>query len=215
MVEPQTDVRPAVAESPGSRGRDRRHRSPWWSARQSWSAVIFLEPLIVGGVLLIVAGLFVFRRQFFNWTTMLFVLAAVVMFIPIRRYALPIEVGFALEPYRVLITGLLIALAVSLIRHGTSRWKPVVWGWPIAIFLWTMFASLMVNAVYRHLLGSVHRGLLEHLPAGVPPLGHRADPADALDREGDDDPSQLLRLRRSDRRDSSRSSSASHVATSF
>ncbi|HBS75189.1 MAG TPA: hypothetical protein DEB55_12495 [Microbacterium sp.] len=110
-------------------------------------AVLFLDPLIIGGVLLVVAGLFVVRRGFFNWTTMLFVLTAVVLFVPIRRYALPIQVGFALEPYRVLIAGLLIALAVSIFRRGASSLKPVVWGWPIAIFLWAMFASLMVNAV--------------------------------------------------------------------
>jgi len=157
MVEPQTDARPAV----------RNHRARDVAIQVIIAvvvgaavlvAVLFLDPLIVGGVLLIVAGLFVFRRQFFNWTTMLFVLAAVVMFIPIRRYALPIEVGFALEPYRVLIAGLLIALAVSLIRHGTSRWKPVVWGWPIAIFLWTMFASLMINAVAITSAGGMNGG---------------------------------------------------------
>jgi O-antigen ligase len=146
MVDPQTDVRPPAARR-GARDVVIQVLIALAVGVIVIAAVLFLEPLIVGGVLLVVAGLFVFRRQFFNWTTMLFVLAAVIMFIPIRRYALPIQVGFALEPYRVLITGLLIALAVSLIRNGKSKWKPVVWGWPIAIFLWTMFASLMVNAV--------------------------------------------------------------------
>jgi hypothetical protein len=110
-------------------------------------AVLFLDPLIVGGVLLVVCGLYVFRRQVFNWTSMLFVLTAVILFIPIRRYALPIPVGFALEPYRVTIALLLVALAVTLLVRGSGFWKPIVWGWPIAIFLWTAFASLMVNAV--------------------------------------------------------------------
>lgn len=110
-------------------------------------AVLFAEPVVIGGVLLVVCGLIVFRRQFFNWTTMLFLTAAVVLFIPIRRYALPIEVGFALEPYRVLIAGLLVAAAVAFIGRGRGRWKPTVWGWPVAIFLWTMFASLMINSV--------------------------------------------------------------------
>ncbi|MCR2808882.1 MULTISPECIES: O-antigen ligase family protein [unclassified Microbacterium] len=110
-------------------------------------AVLFLEPLLVGGVLLVAGGLYVFRRVVFNWTTMLFVLTAVILFVPIRRYALPIQVGFALEPYRVVIAALLIALAVTVFLRGTRDWKPVVWGWPIAIALWTAFASLMVNAV--------------------------------------------------------------------
>ncbi len=157
MVEPQTDVR--------SRAQKHRARDVTVDiliavvvGAAVVVAVIFLEPLLVGGALLVLSGLFVFRRQFFNWTTMLFVLAAVIMFVPIRRYALPIEVGFALEPYRVLITGLLIALAVSLIRNGTSKWKPVVWGWPIAIFLWAMFASLMINAVAITSAGGIGGG---------------------------------------------------------
>lgn len=110
-------------------------------------AVLFLDPLIVGGVLLVAAGLFVFRRQVFDWTTMLFVLTAVILFVPIRRYALPIPVGFALEPYRVVIAALLIALAIRMVRRGVSSWKPVVWGWPLAIFLFAMYFSLMANAV--------------------------------------------------------------------
>ncbi|KAA9132913.1 O-antigen ligase family protein [Microbacterium caowuchunii] len=111
------------------------------------AAVLFADPLLVGGALLGAGGVFLFRRQLFDWTTMLFVLTLVVMLVPIRRYALPIPVGFALEPYRVLILGLLIALAVRLIRRGASTMRPVLWGWPIAIFLWTMFFSIMVNAV--------------------------------------------------------------------
>jgi hypothetical protein len=110
-------------------------------------AVLFLEPIVVGGVLLVVCGLFIFRRQVFTWTTMMFVLTAVVLFIPIRRYALPIPIGFALEPYRLLIAGLIAALAISVMLRGSAGWKPVVWGWPIAIFLWTAFFSIMVNSV--------------------------------------------------------------------
>lgn len=111
------------------------------------AAVLFLDPLIVGGILLVVAGLYVVRRQFFNWTTMLFVLTGVILFVPIRRFALPIPVGFALEPYRVLIAGLLVALLIWGVRTGGRGFQPVVWGWPIAIFLWCAFASLMINAV--------------------------------------------------------------------
>ena len=111
------------------------------------AAIIFLDPLMAGGVLLTVSAVYLLRRRIFTWTSMLFLLGAVVMFIPIRRYALPIQVGFALEPFRVVIAGLLIALAVAALASPSFRWKPVVWGWPIAIFLWTMLASLMFNGV--------------------------------------------------------------------
>lgn len=76
-------------------------------------AVIFLDPMIAGGVLLIAAAAYVFRGIVFRWSSMLLVLAGVVMFVPIRRYALPIDVGFALEPYRVLISVLLVAIVIG------------------------------------------------------------------------------------------------------
>ncbi|QAY74685.1 O-antigen ligase family protein [Agromyces protaetiae] len=107
--------------------------------------VVFLDPLVFGGVLIAVAGLYVFHRVVLSWTAMLFVLVGVVLFIPIRRYALPIPVGFALEPYRVVIAGLLVALILAFFLRDTRERKPVVWGWPIAIFLWTMLASLLFN----------------------------------------------------------------------
>lgn len=147
---------------------------PSGGARRSWTvidvllgllvgaiaiaAVVFGEPVVIGGVLLVVCGLAVFRRQFFNWTTMLFLLAGVILFIPIRRYALPIEVGFALEPYRVLISGLIVAMGVALLARRGKGFAPNLWGWPVAIFLWTMFASLMINSVVLTESGAILGG---------------------------------------------------------
>jgi hypothetical protein len=111
------------------------------------ASIVLLDPLIAGGMLLTLSAVFILRRFIFTWTSMLFLLGAVVMFIPIRRYALPIQVGFALEPFRAVIAGLLVALAIAAFASRSFRWKPVVWGWPIAIFLWTMLASLMFNGV--------------------------------------------------------------------
>lgn len=110
-------------------------------------AVAFLPPLIAGGVLLVGSALFLLRRWVFNWTTMLFLFAAVILFIPIRRYALPVSIGFELEPYRVAIVVLLIAIAIAAANQRKFPWQPVLWGWPIAIFLWCCLASMMFNAV--------------------------------------------------------------------
>lgn len=110
-------------------------------------AVVFVDPLSVGGILLVASATFLLRRWIFNRTSMMVLLAAVILFVPIRRYALPANVGIELEPYRVLIVILLTAVAVAATNRARSPWQPVVWGWPIAIFLWTMLASLMINAV--------------------------------------------------------------------
>lgn len=125
----------------------------------SIAAIAVLEPLFAGGVLLTASALFLARRLVFTWTSMLFLLGAIVMFIPIRRYALPIEVGFALEPFRVIIVGLLVALAVASVTTRSFQWKPVLWGWPVAIFFWTLLASLMFNAVPLVSTGLIVAGL--------------------------------------------------------
>jgi hypothetical protein len=109
-------------------------------------SVLLMPPLAAGGLLLTVAVLYLARRTAFNWTTMLFVLAAVIMFIPIRRYALPIPLPFALEPYRLLIVVLIVALVVALVIDPAFHWRPVVFGWAFAIFLATQVLSIAVNA---------------------------------------------------------------------
>lgn len=121
-------------------------------------AVVLIDPLIAGGVLLLCGASYVFRGVIARRTSMLVVFAAVIMFVPIRRYALPIDVGFALEPYRLLIVALVVAVTVGLMT-GRLVWKPVVWGWPIAFFLWLMYASLMFNVVQATASGTISGGL--------------------------------------------------------
>ncbi len=126
--------------------------------------VVFLDPLVFGGLLITVAGLYVFHRVVLSWTAMLFVLVGgIVLFIPIRRYALPIPVGFALEPYRVVIAGLLIALVIAFFLRDTRERKRVLWTWPVAIFLWTMLASLLFNVTSLVESGLVQAGGFSNL----------------------------------------------------
>ena len=121
-------------------------------------AVVFLNPLAVGGIILMASATFLLRRWIFNWTSMMVFLTAVILFIPIRRYALPVKIGVQLEPYRLLIVILLVAIAVAATNRSRFPWKPVVWGWPIAIFLWAMLASLMFNAVTLTESGAIMGG---------------------------------------------------------
>src|SRR5687767_15777608 len=53
-----------------------------------------------GGLLL--AAVLV-RRPYIRWETILVVLVLVILFIPIRRYTMPGDLPFQLEPYRVLV----------------------------------------------------------------------------------------------------------------
>ncbi|GAA1467017.1 O-antigen ligase family protein [Microbacterium thalassium] len=109
------------------------------------ASVLLLPPLIAGAVLLTVALLYLARRLVFSWIGGLTILVAVVMFIPVRRYSLPIPLPFALEPYRVVLILLLIAVLGALVLDRTRRWQPVAFGWPIGIFVGTLMLSVIVN----------------------------------------------------------------------
>lgn len=123
------------------------------------AAVVFLDPLIAGGLLLALAAVLVWRRRIFRWSTGLFLLAAVIMFIPIRRFALPVPLPFALEPYRMMIAALLVALAIAVLAGKLRSWRPVVWSWSIAIFLLALWISVMANAVPLTVAGLVEGGI--------------------------------------------------------
>ncbi|KJL40340.1 O-antigen ligase family protein [Microbacterium trichothecenolyticum] len=109
------------------------------------AAAVLLPPLIGGALLLTVALLYLARRIVFSWVGGLGILVAVVMFIPVRRYALPIPLPFQLEPYRVVLILLLLAVAVALVLDRGRRWQPVAFGWPIGIFVATLVISIPAN----------------------------------------------------------------------
>lgn len=103
--------------------------------------VLFLPPIIAGGVMIGVAIVYLARRLIFSWVGGLALLVGVVMFIPVRRWALPIPLPFALEPYRVIIVLLVLVILAALLLDKTRKWQPVAFGWAIGIF----FASLVIS----------------------------------------------------------------------
>lgn len=130
------------------------------------AAVIFLPPLYVGAVLLVASLIFLLRGVLFTWPAMLLLLAACIMFIPARRYALPIPLPFALEPYRVMIFVILIALAIAFLGDRTRRWRPIAFGWPLGIFLATLLVSFIANGTRL-----VEEGLVQTSLSGFFQLG--------------------------------------------
>ncbi|KQM82788.1 O-antigen ligase [Agromyces sp. Leaf222] len=111
----------------------------------SLTAVLLLPPLMAAAAIGSIAALVLLRRFIFTWTAMIIGLAAVIMLVPARRYAIPIPLPFQLEPYRLVLGIVIIALVVSLILKPEVRWRPVAFGWPIGIFLVTIAVSFVVN----------------------------------------------------------------------
>lgn len=109
------------------------------------AAVILLPPIAAGAALLGITVVVLLRRILFTWPALLFLLAATIMFIPARRYALPIPLPFALEAYRLMIFIAIAAVGLSFLFDRSRRWRPVAFGWPLGIFLATLLVSFIAN----------------------------------------------------------------------
>lgn len=108
-------------------------------------AAFALPPGLAGGVLVLVLGVYALRRVLFSWPTALSILVVFIMIVPIRRYSLPIPLPFALEPYRAFLVVLIVVMLLSLLIDQKPAWRPVAFGWPIAIFMLTLWISEVAN----------------------------------------------------------------------
>ena len=95
----------------------------------------FVVPLVL------VAG----QRVFLAWQTLLGVVIAVILFIPIRRYTLGGGLPFELEPYRVLIAIVLGCWLLALAADPKVRWRATGFGAPIAVLMVAILCSLALN----------------------------------------------------------------------
>ncbi|ANJ26287.1 O-antigen ligase family protein [Agromyces aureus] len=138
-------VADAVSEAQGTPSRRRVVIAAAVLAVVALAAVLLMPPLIAAAAIGFTAVLVLLRRFVFTWSAMIIGLAAVIMLVPARRYAIPIPLPFQLEPYRLVLGIVLVALVVSLILKPEVRWRPVAFGWPIGIFLTTIAVSFVIN----------------------------------------------------------------------
>jgi hypothetical protein len=167
---------PAVDETSSSGGRPGAARPARPSRRRvitaavvlavaTIAAVVLLPPLVAGAALGILALLVLLRRSVFTWSAAIVALTVVIMFVPARRYAIPIPLPFQLEPYRLVLVIVLVALIVALLVNPEVRWRPVAFGWPIAILLVTVLVSFVANGMRL-----ANEGLVETALGGITQL---------------------------------------------
>jgi polysaccharide biosynthesis protein PslJ len=102
-----------------------------------------VKPLL--GLTVLISAFLVYHRMLLAWRALLTATIAIILFIPIRRYALPGHLPFQLEPYRLLIAfvvvlwigALLIDPRVRLIRSNIDR--------PMAAIFLVAVASIGAN----------------------------------------------------------------------
>ena len=109
------------------------------------AAAAYLPTPVVGGVLAMVAIATIGRRALTSWTGLLVVLVAIILFVPVRRFKLPIPLPFALEPYRAIIVVLTLAVIISLLVDPRFSWRRTGFGSVIGILLAGMTLSVATN----------------------------------------------------------------------
>ncbi len=85
------------------------------------------------------------RSLAIGWQRLLAALILIILFIPIRRYALPANLPFQLEPYRVFVGVLLLGWCASLLVDRRTRIRRTGLEAPLALVVGTVFASVAAN----------------------------------------------------------------------
>ena len=80
-----------------------------------------------------------------QWRFVLAALLAVILFIPIRRYTMPGNLPFELEPYRLLVALVLGAWVLSLLADPRVRFHRTTFEGPLFLILLAAIGSVLVN----------------------------------------------------------------------
>ena len=79
------------------------------------------------------------------WRWMLAAIVLVVLLIPIRRYSLPGQLPFELEPYRLLVAVVVVCWATALLVDRRVRARATGLEAPLALFAVALFGSVLAN----------------------------------------------------------------------
>ena len=85
------------------------------------------------------------RPGFIGWPQILGVLVLLIMFVPIRRYTLPGDLPFELEPYRIYIAVIIVGWCASLLVDRRTRLRRTGFEGPLIVIVGAMMASILAN----------------------------------------------------------------------
>jgi hypothetical protein len=128
-------------------------RGPLVAAAITIGAILALAAAEVQGVRLtallpavaIVVAAAVSYRSLFTWRALISLIVLVILFIPIKRYALPAGLPFQLEPYRIVVGLVCVAWLTSLLIDPTVRARKSPLDRPIQAYVLVVFLSLLAN----------------------------------------------------------------------
>jgi polysaccharide biosynthesis protein PslJ len=82
---------------------------------------------------------------FVGWPRILGALILVILFIPIRRYSLPGNLPFELEPYRLFVAALMLGWFASLLADPRSRLRKTGFEGPLLLIVGSALGSIAAN----------------------------------------------------------------------
>ena len=85
------------------------------------------------------------RPVYVGWPRLLAALILVILFIPIRRYSLPGNLPFELEPYRLLVILLLVGWGASLLVDPRTTFRRTGFDGPLILIFVAIVGSLVTN----------------------------------------------------------------------
>jgi len=94
----------------------------------------------------IVALVAVYYRRIFSWPVLVSVLLLIILFLPIRRYTIALNLPFELEPYRLYIIVLLLMWVTALLVDPRVRIARTNLEAPLIVLIGVLVASVFVNA---------------------------------------------------------------------
>jgi hypothetical protein len=100
---------------------------------------------LVAAVAACFVTLLVAHRTLLQWRMLLVWTLVVILFIPIRRYKLPVTLPFDVEPYRLMVAFLVGAWGTSALIDPRVRLRKSVFDWPIAWIVLCIFFSEFAN----------------------------------------------------------------------
>jgi polysaccharide biosynthesis protein PslJ len=80
-----------------------------------------------------------------DWRWPLAIILVVILFIPMRRYALPVNLPFELEPYRVIVALVVVVWVLSLLAQPDVAFRRSGLDGPVLLYAFSLVASDLAN----------------------------------------------------------------------
>ena len=107
------------------------------------SGVSMRGPVIL--VMLVTLATVALSIGFVAWPQLIGALILLILFVPIRRYFLPVSLPFQLEPYRIVVALLVLGWCASLLVDSRTRLRRTGFEGPIVLIVASSVASIVAN----------------------------------------------------------------------